>query len=166
MGDGGHPAAFLINILSVYNPAHLPHTPSSLICWLFFFFSQESIHSSRQTSLWNMAQFSQKLQPASADWTGPGEIIFINHASLLPHHFLHFHPLWVTSVKFAYKAITWLVLCHVIISFILLIQKKNMTSTVGIYRATRYQHPVIRAGFINKSRVINTSTVGTKRNWE
>lgn len=156
MGDGGLPTAFLINILSVYNPAHLPHTPSSLICRLFFFFFFTGEHPLHQADLFvKHGSCRPKTAANVSRRTSPGEIIFISHASLLPHHFLHFHPLWVTSVRFAYKAITWSVLYHVIISSILLIQKKNMTSIVGIYRATRYQHPVMRAGFINKSRVIN-----------
>lgn len=66
------------------------------------------------------------------------------------HHIISscFHCLRVTSEKFAYKAITRSVLCHETISSMALRRKINRTSSsVGIYRATRYRHPVMREGF-------------------
>lgn len=66
------------------------------------------------------------------------------------HHIISscFHCLRVTSEKFAYKAITRSVLCHETISSMVLRRKINRTSSsVGIYRATRYRHPVMREGF-------------------
>lgn len=167
----GSPSAFLINILSIYNPAYLSHTPSSLIRLLFVFLKEHL--PSRQT------QCSQKLQPTSVDRPTQERkmdflLLFRNYFyqsclssttsfPLLPLHVGH-------VIKFAYKAITQSVLFHVIISFILIILLKkvfkNMSFTVVIFRGTRYPASCYETGLINKSRVIKMNTERTQKQKE
>lgn len=106
----------------------LPHTPFSLMC-----------RPGRTSTPRDHEPTSPREQ---TDQTWRDRCLF--------HHIISscFHCLRVTSVKFAYKAITRSVLCHETISSMALRRKINRTSSsVGIYRATRYRHPVMREGF-------------------
>lgn len=128
MRDWGHPTWFLLNILSIYNAAHVPRTqlPLSFVYCCYSFLNRgDPLHLTVKhghVKPQNCSPCQQTVWPRRGKFRLCQYNVSSLFWSVVPLYFNHCHSLEVMSVKFGYKAITWSVLCLVIISSILVIQ--------------------------------------------